>query len=43
MMSGKGRGDERLPAYSKGDIGVGVYLGERWGKEDGEFRTGDKE
>ena len=27
-----------LSAYSKGDIGVGVYLGHRLGQEDGERR-----
>ena len=28
----------RLSAYSKGDIGVRVYLGHRGGQEDGERR-----
>ena len=32
MTLGKGRGGERLSAYSKGEIGVGVYLGERRGR-----------
>ena len=34
----RGTGNGQLSAYSKGDIGVGVYLGYIRGQEDGIIR-----